>query len=146
MSIRFVRPDTTTLKLPGGDRLIVRKRLSVGDTQDMMARSYIKAGDALKLEHNAFNMARATAYLLDWVQHDDPDASIRGVSIDDLTAILKRLEPESYREIIDAIDAHELAIVAEREAEKNGQDGEPNAPAISPSPFEPVGASSGSAH
>jgi hypothetical protein len=147
MGIRFVRPESVTLTLPGGDTIIVRKRLNVGEQQAEYGRTYKTAADGSQVvDVLSIGMAEVTAYLLDWRQHDDPDASIRGIGVEDLIAVLRRLDPDSFAEIRIAIRDHILAMHAEREAEKNGQGGEPNAPAISPSPFAADGALNGSAN
>jgi hypothetical protein len=146
MGIRFVRPETVTLTLPGGDSIIVRKRLNVGEQSAEFSRTYKTVDGQQVLDLMSIGMAEVTAYLLDWRQQDDPDASIRGIGVDDLVLVLRRLEPESFKEILEAIREHARAMRAEREAEKNGQGGEPNAPAISPSPFVADGALNGSAN
>jgi hypothetical protein len=145
MSIRFVRPETAVLPLSGGDSLIVRKRLTAGESRKQFTRAYQENKDG-KLRVNLIEtgMALITAYLIDWTQRDDPDATIRGLSVDELTDVLNQLEPASFTEIKEAIERHELAMLAEREAEKNGQAGENSAPVISPLPFAVAGASIGS--
>jgi hypothetical protein len=146
MSIRFVRPETVVLPLSGGDAIIVRKRLTAGEQRRQFARAYEANSDG-KLRVNLIEtgLALITAYLIDWTQHDDPAATIRGLSLDELTDVLNNLDPASFTEIKEAIEQHELAMVAEREAEKNARAGETIAPAISPSPYVADGALIGSA-
>jgi hypothetical protein len=152
MGICFVRPETAVLTLANGDTLIVRKRLTCGEQRDQFSRSYewVEGTDERSgfWRHNISEtgVALVTAYLVDWRSVTGEADSIRGLSIQELTKVLRDLAPASFREIKLAIEAHEAAMDAEREAEKNGQGGEPNAPAISPSPFAAVGASSGSAN
>jgi hypothetical protein len=57
-----------------------------------------------------------------------------------MAAVLDALDPDSFREIRDAIDAHEAAMVEERIAAKNPQGGEIPSSAISPSPNASAGA------
>jgi len=146
MGIRFVRPETTVLHLTGGDALIVRKRLTAGEQRKQFARAYETNADG-KLRVNLIEtgMALVTAYLVDWTQSDDPDASIRGLSFDELTDVLNHLDPASFTEIKEAIEKHELAMLAEREAEKNVRDGGINVPATLPSPSGAAGVLVGSA-
>jgi len=146
MSIRFVRPETAVLPLSGGDSLIVRKRLTAGESRKQFARAYQENADGrLRVNLIETGMALITAYLIDWTQHDDPDATIRGLSVDELTDVLNQLDPASFTEIKDAIEKHELAMLAERDAEKNAQAGGNAASAISPLPSDAAGALIGSA-
>jgi len=140
MSIRFVRPERVVLPLSGGDSLIVRKRLTAGEQRQQFVRAYTADGTG-KLRVNLIEtgMALITAYLIDWNQHDDPDASIKGLSVDELTEVLNLLDPASFTEIKEAIERHELAMLAERDAEKNDQGGEKGSAAILPSPSDAAG-------
>ena len=134
------------LPLSDGDALIVKKRLTAGEARRQFARAY-ETNDEGRLRVNLIEtgMALVTAYLIDWQQRDDPEASIRGLSIEELTDVLNNLEPASFTEIKEAIERHELAMLAEREAEKNIPAGEKAAPVTSPSRFVADGALIGSA-
>lgn len=146
MAIRFIRPETSVLPLSGGDTITVRRRLSHGDQQDAFGRMYTTGADGeAHRDPVATGTAMVVAFLLDWTQKDDPDFTIKGLSPDEVASILRHLEPESFREIKAAIEAHELRMLAERNAEKNGQGGGSNEPATSPSPSAAAGESSGSA-
>ena len=146
MPIRFVRPDTTVLPLPGGDAIIVKKRLTNGEQRAQFARAYQADGEGrLRVNLIETGMALVTAYLIDWRVTADPEATLRGLSLDELTTMLNNLEPASFTEIKEAIEQHELAMLAERAAEKNVPAGETNTSAISPSPFVADGALIGSA-
>lgn len=144
----FVRPDTTILHLTGGKTLTVRRRLTMGEQRRAFARmtTTSEAGE-LKINRLEVSIAQAAAYLVDWNATDagGDKVPIRGLSPDELITVLDNLRPEVFEEIKTAIEAHEAAMVREREAEKNGQDGESKSPAISPSPSDAAGASSGSA-
>ncbi len=146
MSIRFVRPETVVLPLSGGDAIIVRKRLTSGEQRRQFSRAYEANADG-KLRVNLIEtgLALITAYLIDWTQHDDPAATIRGLSLDELTDVLNNLDPASFTEIKEAIEQHERARPADRAPQKHARDGERTAPAISPSPYVADGALIGSA-
>jgi len=146
MAIRFVRPETVVLPLSGGDALIVKKRLTAGEQRRQFARAYERDAEGkLRVNLMETGVALITAYLIDWQQHDDPTASIRGLSIDELTDVLNSLEPASFTEIKEAIERHELAMLDEREAEKNASAGEKSTPSTSPSRFVADGVLTGSA-
>jgi len=146
MSIRFVRPEHVWLQLTGGDAILVRKRLTSGEQRAQFARAYEANADG-KLRVNLIEtgMELITAYLIDWRQQDDPQASIRNLSIAELTDTLNQLESASFTEIKEAIERHELAMLADREAEKNSPAGEKAASAISPLPSDADGVLVGSA-
>lgn len=143
---RFVRPDTAILKLSNGDTLTVKKRLTSGEQRAAYARMYLPAADGtLKVNPLATGLALIVAYLIDWSFTDDAGVivPIRGLSMDELASVLDSLDHDSFTEIRDAIQAHDNAMDAERQALKNGKAGESGAAAISPSPSAVVGASSG---
>lgn len=145
---RFVSPQPITLSLSKGDTITVRKRLNYGEQRAMFARMYIAGVDGdLKTNPMGIGLSTVLAYLLDWSFVDDQGKKvvIKEKPIEHVLAVLDALDPESFTEIRTAIEQHEIAIEKEREAEKNAQDGEKTAPAISPSPSGAAGASSGSA-
>jgi len=120
---RFVKPETAVLTLDDGEKLIVRRRLNIGQHTQRMARMYA-AGveDPSKLTVKLLEVGRATvlAYLLDWTLTDDDGAPvvIRGLSPEDLTIVLDTLSADAFGEIRKAIDGHEARDAAARDAEK----------------------------
>jgi hypothetical protein len=68
------------------------------------------------------------AYLLDWNLRDEAGQAvvIRDLSADDLQRVIDNLDIQSFDEIKTAIQAHEAAMVAEREAEKKTDGGTPS--------------------
>jgi hypothetical protein len=120
---RFVRPETVTLTLEDGARVIVRRRLNTGQQTARMVRMYAAGvDDPGKLTVKVFEVGRATvlAYLLDWTLTDDDGdvVPIRGISGDELEAVLDALAPDAFREVREAIEAHEARETAAREQEK----------------------------
>jgi hypothetical protein len=66
-------------------------------------------------------MGRATvlAYLVDWTLTDEGEpVPIRGLSVDELGAVVDNLEGPDFREVREAIEAHERRESEAREAEK----------------------------
>ncbi len=153
MNSRFVRPETVLLKLapqPGQtepDWLLVKKRLNEGERRAMFSRMYLHAGDrGPVVDPQAVGMATVLAYLVDW-SFTDPEGKrvvIAEQPENVLEAALNALDPDSFAEIRQAIEAHEDRVKAARAALKNGQDGGSKLPATSPSPFAAAGVTSGS--
>ena len=118
---RFVRPQTRTLRLENGDRLIVRERLTAGELRAMFARVYTP-GSGGRLEATPFMSGVGTvlAYLLDWDLTDDAGAPvvIRDLSTADLQQVIDSLDQESFLEIKTAIESHVVAMAELREQEK----------------------------
>jgi hypothetical protein len=118
---RFVRPETRTLTLANGDQLIVRARLTAGEQREQFARMYTH-GPMGQVHRNLLmiDVGLVIAYLLDWNLKDDADqlVPIRDLSAADLHQVLNQLDPVSFDEIQKAIEAHEQAMVAEREDQK----------------------------
>jgi hypothetical protein len=137
MGSRFVRPDTTVLHISNGDTLTVKKRLNHGEQSDAFARLYVTAPDGtLKVNPLVADMVTITAYLLDWSLTDDSGSLyvIRDQPLATVEAAINALDPDSFREIKDAIEAHERAMAAEREAKKKTLAGETKSDLISPLP------------
>jgi hypothetical protein len=127
---RYRKQEEMRLELTGGDWLLVRKHLTAGEERDAQAK-VIKAGSfktgerpELDLEH--LGIAQAVSYLLDWsiTDADDKPIRIRDQAYAFVAAALKNQTPESLREILDAIQAHDSAMTAEREHEKKVRAGE----------------------
>ncbi len=147
MGSRFVGKDTSVLHISQGDTLTVRRRLNSGEQRAAYARMYIAGVDGeLKVNPLATGISLILAYLLDWTITDDSGSvyPIRGASVEEMTAALDALDPESYAEIRQASEQHDTQQATERAAEKNARDGAKTSPAISPSPSDAAGAMSGS--
>ena len=150
MRSRFVQPQTATLTLANGDTLIVRRRLNTGEQRE----SYRACSTVIEKEDGTvksvpdpllIGIAKVAAYLVDWSLASD-DEPLKGLDFRQRFTVLDNLDPEDFYEIKDAIDTHELAMVAERAAEKKttATPGATNGAAISASPSGAAGASSGS--
>jgi len=120
VAIRFVKPETVTLTLPDGTRLIVKKELNTGEQRAAFNRLYTQGADGkLRVDPMATGLNLVLAYLLDWtVADEDGPVAIRGLDGDELAAILNRLEPASFTEIKEAIEQHEIAVALERTEKK----------------------------
>jgi hypothetical protein len=117
MAIRFVRPETVTVPLSDGDTITIRKRLTAGERRDMYGRMYFP--DSVKVDPMRVHRATVTAYLLDWTAKDADGhpVAIAGLTIADLETVVDGLDPDSFGELVDAIDRATDTIG--RDAEKN---------------------------
>lgn len=108
---RFVRPDTTTLKISNGDTLIVKRRLNAHESRVMRA---------MKEMPTLAEPAVVMAYLVDWslVGDDGQRVKIAGVSPTVLGSALDSLDEDAFDEIHAAVSAHVAAMLAEREIAK----------------------------
>ena len=149
MPSRFVQPTTTTLKISGGDTVTVKRRLTWGEQNDLMAKMAAPSapGDGGVLRANPFEVRICTVigYLVDWslTDADGAHVDLRGKAEDEVRAILRDLEQDVMEELFLAISTHIAAQDKLREAEKNGQGTASGSPAISPSPDGATGAMSG---
>lgn len=144
---RFVKSESVVLTLSDGDTLTVRKRLNTGERRAMFDRMTIHADDGdVHVNRLQVGLTKVVAYLIDWNLKDDDGAlvPIKGLAPDDVAAVLDALDPDDFDEVRDAIEHHEASMRAERERQKKTRAGSASDEAISPSPLEPVGASSGS--
>jgi len=137
---RFVGNETRTLSLSDGDWIVVKERLNMGEARDEWARRYEFVGDATtpRLNLKMVGLSQVIAYLLDW----SLGPTIRGVSVDELHTILRKLEPEDFVEIQQAIEDHAFARASEREAQKKTLGGVTPFVRTSPSPDVAGGPSS----
>jgi hypothetical protein len=144
MSSRMRRPETVTLHITRGDWLIVKKHLTAGEQRQMFKRM-LTAKDGTAVEPISVGLSKMVAYLVDWsiTDADDKPVVIRDQSEDAIAAVLDNLDIDSFREIRQAIEAHDEAMDAAREAEKNGQDGGSISSPISPSAATSGGATNG---
>lgn len=114
---RFVKPQVTRLPLSGGDWIDVKRRLNTGEQHDLFARMLpplVTPGEKMQLQSKEVLLAKVSAYLLDWSLTDQG----RPVPVTD--GAIKNLDPDTFGEIRDAIDAHETAMTTEIElAKKN---------------------------
>jgi hypothetical protein len=136
---RFVRPEVVTLTLANGDTLLVKKRLNAGETRQLYDRMLDEKTQ--EVQRMRSGVSTVLAYLLDWSLKDDSGQHVTMLDQPDAVkqAALDQLDPDDFREILGAIEKHEHAITAAREAEKKSQAGENKLSAISPSPSDVAG-------
>src|SRR5262245_38815734 len=97
MALRFTRPDVTTLTLPSGDTLTVRRRLTEGEARARLTRmSELHDGERV-FNHLLHYRATVTAYLVDWTVTDADTGQrvdIRNKPVEELESILDNLDPD----------------------------------------------------
>ena len=124
---RFVRPESEKLDISEGDWLLVKRRLTAGEQRRAFARivKRLEIGRPTELDPEATGLAKIVAYLLDWSLRDDTGTvvAIRDQPASVVEGALLALDPDSFREIHDAITTHEeaeLAALAEEKKRRTG--------------------------
>jgi len=129
MGSRYRRQEEHRIDISDGDWLLVRKHLTAGEERDAQARviksGSFKQGEKPELDLEHLGIAQAVSYLIDWsiTDADDKPIRIRDQSYAFVAAALRNQTPESLREILDAIQAHDGAMTAEREIQKKDRAG-----------------------
>lgn len=118
MASRVARPDTLTIQLTEGDWILVKKRLTAGENREMLRRG--RDPETGRVDGMNFGYSKILAYLVDWSFKglDEKVIPIRDQSAATVGAALDAIDPDSYVEVLKAIDAHEEAMAAERAREK----------------------------
>jgi len=143
MSVRYRLPETVKLELSHGDWLVVKKRLTAGEYQRMLAM-YLTEDQ--RVDGTKVGFSKVASHLLDW-SFQGPDGqlvAISGLDPKDILAHLQDLPLEDFQEVRTAIDAHIDKMDKEIEAEKNAQAIASASSPISRSPEPSGGAMSGS--
>jgi len=129
MGSRFRKPEVMRLELEEGDWLLVRKYLTAGEERGATARVFkdgtMKPGEKPELDYKHLELSQAIAYLLDWslTDADDRPIVIRDQPYEFVHTVLGNMEAYSLREILNAIQAHDAAMNAEREHQKKVRSG-----------------------
>jgi len=128
MGSRYRKQESVRLELTGGDWLLVRKHLTAGEERDAQARvikGTFRPGEAPELDLEHLGIAQAVSYLLDWsiTDADDHPIVIRDQPYGFVASALRNQTPESLREILEAVQAHDGAMLAERDQEKKDRAG-----------------------
>lgn len=130
MGSRYRKQEDQRLELSDGDWLLVRKHLTAGEERDAQAKviktGSFRSGERPELDLEHLGIAQAVSYLIDWsiTDADDKPIRIRDQSYAFVAAALRNQTPESLREILEAIQAHDTAMTAAREQEKKRRAGE----------------------
>lgn len=143
MSSRMRRPETHKIEISQGDWLLVKKHLTAGEKRSMLAQMMGAHGP--RIDPTRVGLSRIMTYLLDWSFSDaeGKPVVIRDQSLEVLEAALDALDPESFAEVLKAIEVHDDAMEKARAEEKNAQAGESGSSVTSPSPEPLAGVTNG---
>ena len=135
MARRVRRPETHKIEISQGDWLLVKKHLTAGERRQMFSHMMRRGGVGDSLDSSRVGLARILAYLIDWsfTDADDRPLVILDQSMEVVEAKLDAIDPESFTEVLEAIDKHDDAMEKARAEEKNVQAGERPSSLISPS-------------
>lgn len=105
----------------------MKRRLTAGEQRHAFARivKRMSVGERTELDPEAMGLNKIVAYLLDWSLRDEDGelVVIRDQSVAILEATLLSMDPDSFREIYEAITAHEDREQTVLENEKKTRDG-----------------------
>lgn len=148
MSSRVRPPETMTLPISRGDTITVKKHLTAGEFRAYARSQYVLDANGVQSEANPIDigLARVLGYLLDWTitDHADKPIPIWEQSDEVKTSALNAIEPECYREILEAIKNHDVSMRKLRTEKKTDQAGEATSSPISASPSDAAGVTNGS--
>lgn len=148
MRSRVVMPETKRIDLSDGDWIVVRKRLTHGETQEAFKRRYLSGVDGrLHVDPVQIGHAQIVAYLVDWsmTNPDGTTIAIKGQGADYIEGALNSFDDDSVAEILAAIRQHEVDMTEARDAEKKTiLTGAIESSPISISPVPVAGGTSGS--
>jgi len=117
---RFVVPDIVRLTLSDGDWLEVKKTLTVGEERAAIATVIGRTNQDGSRTPNmdVLGMGEVAAYIVDWGGPGFTDAKDKPVAYS--FDALKSIDPATYKEIDEAIDAHKAKAAAEADEAKKG--------------------------
>lgn len=120
MAIRMRRPEVVRLPLSDGDWLEVKKYLTAGEQRAIFRRMMRDGITGEQIDSVRVGWSKMIGYLLDWSikDFDGKPVPIAGKSEEEIGAALDALDVPSFREILQAVEAHEDAMTKEIEAEK----------------------------
>jgi hypothetical protein len=122
---RGVTPERVRLPLSDGDYVDVKRYLTAGEYRKLLYDQFTNApvGEKVTLDYAKIGTSKLLAYILGWsfvsvvdqqpIPYDPQDPEeLRRSALDDL------LDPDTYRELIAAVTAHEEREAAALEAQK----------------------------
>jgi len=119
MADEFVQPDVVRLPLSDGRWIDVKKELTAGESRRVFARlvKRMAPGEegriATELDPEKVGLTKLAEYLVGWSFSNG-----NGHPIPVSEAAINNLKPHIFKEVSEAVEAHEDRINAEREAQK----------------------------
>jgi hypothetical protein len=116
-----VTPDSVRLSISDGDWIEVKKELNVGEQRRIFARlvKSMEVGQTVKLDPEQVGRSKVVEYLIGWSLTD-----AKGKPVPVTEGAIDSMDADTFKEIREAIEAHEETQDAAREAAKNAQAGE----------------------
>lgn len=130
---RVVVPEVVRLALSEGDFIEVKKRLNVGEIQQLAARRYRTGPNGHEVDLELVSLAEIRTYLVGWSLVDGQGKGLPCSNDAEIIASVNSLDDASFKEISDALRTHIRAQDEARKQEKNGQGGELDSSKTSPS-------------
>ena len=125
MSLRVRRPETIRIALSDGEWILVKKYLTAGEQRAIFRRMMRDGVTGDQIDSVRVGWSKMVGYLLDW-SATDPDGKLIAIhdkSEDEIGAALDAMPVDAFKEILNAIEAHEAAMDKAMVQEKNGQGG-----------------------
>lgn len=115
---RFVQPDIVRLVLSDGDWIDVKRELNAGEQRRVFSRlvKTLHFNERAELDPEQVGRTKVVEYLIGWSLTDQAG---KPVPVSD--AAVDNLDAETFAEIVKVVDAHEDAVTATREQEKNAR-------------------------
>jgi hypothetical protein len=102
---RMVEPEQVRLPISDGDFIDIKRQLTAGEYRriflDQIKGGIIVSGQELQLDPAKFGITRILAYVVGWSL---VDADGRPIPFSESTLLLQ--DADTYREILEAVDAH----------------------------------------
>lgn len=137
MGSRFVKNESAKLPISEGDFVIVKKRLSHGEREDMFAvmAPLATPGEGFKLQRREVRTAKVLTYLIGWslTDEDQPVPMSELMTEDERTSTIRSLDPDTFDEIYEAIEQHEESMTKKADVQKKVSTGESESSATSTS-------------
>jgi hypothetical protein len=125
---RFITPGVVKVNLSDGDWIDVKKELNAGEQRAIFTDLVVNmtAGEKPKLDPKQVGKTKLLQYIVGWSFTD-----AKGDAVPFSEGALENLDPDTYTELVEAVDAHEEAAEKVRAERKNDRSGESTSKAIS---------------
>jgi hypothetical protein len=131
------RPETVRLPLSDDGWILIKKRLTAGETRHIFGRMVKKMvpGQPVEVDPEQAGLANVVEYLVDWnvTDFDGRPIPIRDQPPEFIASALNELDASAYAEIQEAISTHIAAMDAALAEEKKIRTGAPESSATSTS-------------
>lgn len=118
MGIRFITPESIRLPISGGEFIVIKKRLSHGERDDMMTTlaPHMTPGKDITVATKSARAIAVASYLIGW---SSPVPMSPSLSMQERIDTLNGLDPDDFDEIERALNDH-VTIEAASKNETGG--------------------------